>query len=187
MQINGKHYRTIWVKEGAEPTVQVIDQRKLPHAFVIEDLNTIDDFARAIREMHVRGAPLIGATAAYGLYNALYHAPADKRRLGKYMRDAVELLQNTRPTAINLNYALNRMMNAIEPVEEMEKMLQLALQTANTIAEESIEHCRAIGEHGLEIYFENEANRQAYIDLRDVDDHRIVLHGDDSADYVAEG
>ena len=151
MQINGKHYRTIWVKEGVEPTVQVIDQRKLPHAFVIEDLNTIDDFARAIREMHVRGAPLIGATAAYGLYNALYHAPADKRRLGKYMRDAVELLQNTRPTAINLNYALNRMMNAIEPVEEMEKMLQLALQTANTIAEESIEHCRAIGEHGLEI------------------------------------
>ena len=61
MQINGKHYRTIWVKEGADPTVQIIDQRKLPHAFVIEDLNTIDDFARAIREMHVRGAPLIGA------------------------------------------------------------------------------------------------------------------------------
>ena len=151
MQINGKHYRTIWVKEGAEPTVQVIDQRKLPHAFVIEDLNTVDDFARAIREMHVRGAPLIGATAAYGLYNALYHAPADKRRLGKYMRDAAELLQNTRPTAINLGYALNRMMNAIEPVEEIEKMLQLALQTANDIAEESVEHCRAIGEHGLEL------------------------------------
>ncbi|MCB0595067.1 MAG: S-methyl-5-thioribose-1-phosphate isomerase [Lewinellaceae bacterium] len=151
MQINGKHYRTIWLKEGAEPTVQIIDQRKLPHALVVEGLNTLEDFVAAIRDMHVRGAPLIGATAAYGFYNALYNAPADKRRLGKYIRDVAEQLQNTRPTAINLAHALERVILAIEPAEEIEEMVQLALQTANAITEESIEHCRAIGEHGLEV------------------------------------
>ncbi|MCB9298903.1 MAG: S-methyl-5-thioribose-1-phosphate isomerase [Lewinellaceae bacterium] len=151
MQINGKHYRTIWLKEGAEPTVQVIDQRRLPHALVIEDLNTPEDFVRAIREMHVRGAPLIGATAAYAVYNALYHAPLDKRRLGKYVRDTVDVLLNTRPTAVNLSYALERMMKAIEPAEEISEMVQVALQTAEAITEESIEHCKAIGEHGLDI------------------------------------
>ncbi|MCB0547566.1 MAG: S-methyl-5-thioribose-1-phosphate isomerase [Phaeodactylibacter sp.] len=151
MQINGKHYRTIWLKEGAEPTVQVIDQRRLPHAFVIEDLHTLEDFVRAIREMHVRGAPLIGVTAAYAVYNALYHAPSDKRRLGKYIRDTVDELLNTRPTAVNLSYALERMMKAIESAEQAEEMVRLALQTADAIAEESVEHCRAIGQHGLEI------------------------------------
>lgn len=149
MQINGKHYRTIWLKEGAAPTVQVIDQRKLPHAFVIEDLHTAEDFARAIGEMHVRGAPLIGVAAAYGMYSALYHAPDDKRRLGKYIREVAELLQNTRPTAINLSYALNRVLQAIEPAETAEEMVQLALREANAIAEESVQHCWDIGQHGL--------------------------------------
>ncbi len=149
MQINGKHYRTIWLKEGEEATVQVIDQRKLPHAFAIEDLRTVEDFARAIKEMYVRGAPLIGATAAYGIYNALYHAPDDKRRLGKYLREAAELLLDTRPTAINLAYAINRVLASVEPAENMEETVHLALKTAQAIAEESIEHCRAIGQHGL--------------------------------------
>ena len=151
MQINGKHYRTIWVKEGNEPTIQVIDQRRLPHALVIEDLDMPEDFARAIREMHVRGAPLIGVTAAYGMYNALFHAPADKRRLGKYIRDAADELKKTRPTAINLAHAVDRVLNAIESVEEPGEMIELARQTADAITEESVEHCRAIGEYGLEV------------------------------------
>jgi hypothetical protein len=75
MEINGKHYRTIWLKENDPTTVQIIDQRFLPHQFVIEELRTVDEFAAAIKEMHVRGAPLIGATASLGLYAACLEAP----------------------------------------------------------------------------------------------------------------
>ena len=70
MKIKGQHYHTIWLKADDPNTVQIIDQRHLPHAFVIEDLTSLEDCARAIQEMHVRGAPLIGVTAAYGMYKA---------------------------------------------------------------------------------------------------------------------
>ena len=73
MNINGKHYRTVWLKEGDESVVQIIDQRHLPHRFMIEDLRTVDEVAVAIKDMLVRGAGLIGATAAYGMYIAARH------------------------------------------------------------------------------------------------------------------
>ena len=80
MNVDGKHFRTIWVKEGDPTVVQIIDQRPLPHEFVIEDLTTVEEMAAAIQEMHVRGAGLIGAAAGYGMYIAALHAPREFRR-----------------------------------------------------------------------------------------------------------
>jgi len=72
MNVEEKHYRTIWVKEGDETVIQIIDQRNLPHTFIVEDLTSVDEVARAIKEMHVRGAGLMGATAGYGRYIATF-------------------------------------------------------------------------------------------------------------------
>ena len=82
MNVDGKHYRTIWVKEGNERVIQIIDQRNLPHKFIIEDLKSVDDFASAIKDMHVRGAPLIGATAGFGMYIAVLNGD-DLNEAGK--------------------------------------------------------------------------------------------------------
>ena len=104
MNVNGKHFRTIWLKEDDPRVVQIIDQRHLPHQFVVEDLITVDDVARAIKDMHVRGAGLIGATAGFGMYIAALHiraglhAPADA-----FMESLAadgEKLKATRPTAV---------------------------------------------------------------------------------------
>jgi len=75
MKVNGKHYRTIWLSETDETVIKIIDQRFLPHKFIIEDLKTVDNVAIAIKEMHVRGAGLIGATAGYGMYLATLYLP----------------------------------------------------------------------------------------------------------------
>jgi len=151
MKINGDHYRTIWLKPNEPGTVQIIDQRSLPHQFVIEDLRQLEDFARAIKDMHVRGAPLIGSTAAYGMYVAMLHAPENKRKLPKYIRASAEMLRQTRPTAINLSYALERVQTAMEGAETAAGKAEAALQAAHAVTEESVGHCRRIGEHGLEI------------------------------------
>lgn len=130
MKVGGTPYRTIWLKRGDERVVQIIDQRALPHQFVIEEITAVDEMARAIREMHVRGAGLIGAAAGYGMYLAAL--------AGEDLRDAAEKLIATRPTAINLRYAVERQLAAGGLIE-----------VAQQIADEDAEHCRAIGEHGL--------------------------------------
>ena len=149
MKIDGQHYRTIWQKPGEPEVIQIIDQRNLPHELVIEDLRQLEDFAKAIKEMHVRGAPLIGSTAAYGMYSALLHGPDDKRRLPKYIRESAALLKDTRPTAVNLAYAVDRVLAAIEAADSREAKAELALQAAHDITEESVDHCARIGKHGL--------------------------------------
>src|SRR3954470_18780747 len=107
MNVNGKHYRTIWVDPQRPEVVQVIDQRLLPFEFKILDLVTVDDFAYAIKEMVVRGAGLIGATAAYGMYSAALHVPRNDRQaaLAAIRADADKLIA-TRPTAVNLAWAV---------------------------------------------------------------------------------
>lgn len=149
MKIDDQHYRTIWQKPDDPQVIQIIDQRHLPHQLVIEDLHRLEDFAKAIKEMHVRGAPLIGATAAYGLYSAMLEAPADRRRLPKYIREAAEALMNTRPTAVNLAYAVRHSLKAMEEQRDLPGKTAAALQAAQDITEESVEHCRLIGQHGL--------------------------------------
>jgi methylthioribose-1-phosphate isomerase len=128
--------------------VQIIDQRHLPHEFVIEDLATVDDVARAIKEMHVRGAGLIGATAGFGMYIAALNAPADG-----FMESLVaagEHLKATRPTAVNLAWAVERQLEAIGRSDgDIEARIKATLETAQAIADEDADFCRRIGEHGL--------------------------------------
>ncbi|MFT5167071.1 MAG: methylthioribose-1-phosphate isomerase, partial [Saprospiraceae bacterium] len=106
MKINNQHYHTIWLKENDETTIQIIDQRHLPHDFVIEDLKTVDEVAAAIKDMHVRGAPLIGVTAAFGMYLAAQEA--DHNDFKKDMIRFANQLKDTRPTAINLAWAVDQ-------------------------------------------------------------------------------
>ena len=150
MNIDGKHYRTIWLKEDDASVVQIIDQRHLPHKFVIEDLKTVDDVARAIKDMHVRGAGLIGATAGFGMYISALNAPIDSF-MDALIADG-EQLKATRPTAVNLAWAVDRQLEAISAVDgDVQAKIKVALETAQAIADEDADFCRQIGEHGLSI------------------------------------
>ena len=150
MNVNGEHFRTIWLNPQNPEIVNIIDQRHLPHQFVIEDLATVDEVARAIKDMHVRGAGLIGATAGFGMYIAALQAPHDS-----FMDSLVaagEQLKATRPTAVNLAWAVERQIKAITAVDDStETKIQMALKTAQTIADEDAEFCRRIGKHGVAI------------------------------------
>ncbi len=150
MNIDGKHYRTIWLKEDDPSVVQIIDQRHLPHKFIIEDLKTVDDIARAIKDMHVRGAGLIGATAGFGMYIAALNASADSL-LSQLASDG-EQLKATRPTAVNLAWAVDRQLRALENVDGgYPAQVKVALETAQTIADEDADFCRRLGKHGVSI------------------------------------
>ncbi len=146
MKINGQDFRTIWLKE--EGWIQIIDQRSLPHQVVIEDLRTVEDCARAIREMHVRGAPLIGVTAAYGIYLALYRGPGTQD-LDAFLQSTVYLLQQTRPTAVDLFNALRRVQSAINQGASLAEKVEIARNSAAQLAEESASFCYQIGLHGV--------------------------------------
>ncbi|RME54888.1 S-methyl-5-thioribose-1-phosphate isomerase [Candidatus Woesearchaeota archaeon] len=143
MNVNGKHYRTIWLNE--KDTVQIIDQRWLPHEFVIEDLNTVEDVAVAIKDMHVRGAGLIGATAGWGMYVAAKQAKSveELEKMGDY-------LKQQRPTAINLEWAIDRQLNEIKK-SNIEDRVNVARNVAKQIEDEDAEYCRMIGVHGYKI------------------------------------
>ena len=146
MKIKGKDYHTIWLKEDDKQVVQIIDQRYLPHQLVIEDLKTVDDVVVAIRDMHVRGAPLIGVAAAFGMYFAAMES-FDNQQFISYIKKASEKLKAARPTAVNLAWAVDIQM---ELVGINPKSLPLILlENAERIKKESIERCRKIGEYGL--------------------------------------
>ena len=142
MRINGKVLRTIWFEDNK---VKIIDQTKLPHQFIIKDLKTVTDAINAIKVMEVRGAPLIGGTAAYGIVLAII----EKNDLS-FINQAAGDLINSRPTAINLKWAVDRMMQKIKGVNSKE-ILSLALNEAKAICEEDVGFCKSIGEHGLKI------------------------------------
>lgn len=149
MNINGKHYRTIWLKEDNSSVVQIIDQRWLPHKFVIEDLKTVDDFENAIKNMHLRGAGLIGAAAGYGLYIAALNAP--KYDFERYIKVSAKKLRKTRPTAINLSFAVEKQLKNISNACSNNDKIRIALNTAKEIADQDAEFCRRIGQHGLKL------------------------------------
>ncbi|MBI2129748.1 S-methyl-5-thioribose-1-phosphate isomerase [Candidatus Woesearchaeota archaeon] len=149
MNVDGRHYRTIWVKERDEKTIQIIDQRSLPHKFIVEDLTSADDAARAIKDMHVRGAGLIGAAAGYGMYLAALESPKDN--FDNSLFNAGEKLKATRPTAVNLAWAVERQLANIKKADSVGDKINIALKVANEIADEDAEYCRRIGEHGLKI------------------------------------
>ncbi len=152
MNINDKHYRTIWLKEDNPAVVQVIDQRWIPHDFVVEDLKTVDQVVTAIKEMHIRGAGLIGATAGFGMYIAALEAPRSSREaFWRYLVKSGEKLKSTRPTAVNLEWAVHRQLGALRVIEDVDDMVRAALRTAQAIADEDADSCRRIGEHGVKI------------------------------------
>ena len=117
MRIEGKEYRTIWFENNV---VKIIDQTKLPHQFIIKDLKTVNDAINAIKAMEVRGAPLIGATAAYGLVLATI-----ENKDQSFLKRSAENLISSRPTAINLKWAVDRMMNKLSGVNS-DKILEIA-------------------------------------------------------------
>jgi methylthioribose-1-phosphate isomerase len=154
MRVQDKHYRTIWLSKEDPQVLQIIDQRHLPHQFVVEDLTTVEHVAEAIRDMHVRGAGLIGATAGYGMYIAAVEASDTSSRSDflKSVRSSGEELTATRPTAVNLAWAVHRQLRQLESADgEVEDLVQLAQKVATEIADEDAEFCRQIGQHGLPI------------------------------------
>ncbi|MGB7341197.1 MAG: S-methyl-5-thioribose-1-phosphate isomerase [Phototrophicaceae bacterium] len=148
MKVNGQHYRTIWL-EDAE-TVQIIDQRYLPHEFVIESIQTVDEMAAAIQEMHLRGAGLIGAAAGFGMYLAVLNY-ADSADFVDVMSIVAEQLKRTRPTAVNLEWAVMRQLRAVTNCEHPDERITVALATAQAIADEDAAACQQIGVHGLQL------------------------------------
>jgi methylthioribose-1-phosphate isomerase len=153
MRAFGQHYRTIWLSKDDPRIVQVIDQRRLPHQFVIEDLSSVDQVAAAIADMHVRGAGLIGAAAGYGMYLAALHAPRSSPEafMAALVRDGARLTA-TRPTAVNLQWAVNRQLAAVEAAgSDSSVRIRAALAEAHAIADEDADFCRRIGQHGKAI------------------------------------
>ena len=147
-------FRTIWTTE--DKYVEVIDQRKLPHEFVVVKLETYEDAEEAVKEMTVRGAPLIGATAAYGIYLAVREMIEDELE-GTFLDQAFSDLRASRPTAVNLFWALDKMRVALDNCEK--DFLTCAWDAANAIVEEDVETCRMIGVHGLPIIEELAKNK----------------------------
>jgi len=142
MIIEGKVYRTIWFEKNC---VKIIDQTKLPHQFIIKDLKTVKDSINAIKIMEVRGAPLIGATAAYGLVLSII-----ENNNQYFLQKSSEDLISSRPTAINLKWAVDRMMKRLLGVNSNE-ILKIALEEAKMIVEEDVKFCKNIGLNGLKI------------------------------------
>jgi len=156
MRIDGKHYRSIWMDENPG-IVKVIDQRMLPFAFHILELKSLTEAYHAIADMAVRGAPLIGATAAFGLYLAAFRS--DPERWCEELHEAAETLISARPTAVNLKYAVDLMMEKVICVASREAMIKELFHLSIRFAEDEVIRCKRIGEHGLslirEIYEKN--------------------------------
>ena len=151
MKIDGKAFRSIW--REPDGTVKIIDQRWLPHELRIVPLRDRAEFAAAIREMWVRGAPLIGATAAYGVAVQMAADPSDAS-----LRETWEVLHETRPTAINLRWALDEMTRVLAPLAPGQRAAA-AMARADAIADEDVEINRRIGEAGLAIIREIAAKK----------------------------
>ncbi len=148
MNVQGKPYRTIWLKNDDPYTVMIIDQRKLPHQFVVEEITSLQDMEVAIKDMHLRGAGLIGAAAAYGMYLATLEIN-DFSNSNAILTAAAERLKNTRPTAVNLAWAVDQQLDALKQGISIEELQTIARNKAIVIADEDAANCKKIGEHGL--------------------------------------
>jgi len=144
MKIEGKEYRTIWFDEKNQ-VVKIIDQTKLPHQFIIKDLKTVKDAINAIKIMEVRGAPLIGGTAAYGIVLAIL-----ENNDFNFIKKSSEELIKSRPTAINLKWAVDRMIKKLSEINN-DKIFNKALNEAQKICEEDVKFCENIGLNGLKV------------------------------------
>jgi len=149
MKIQGKAYQTIWLKEDNPEIVQIIDQRALPHQFIIEDIHSCEQMGVAIKDMHLRGAPCIGAAAAYGMYLAALEAPEND--FANYLQQKGDYLNQTRPTAVDLANTIRAISKKLVACKTKKEAIKICLTYAIEACVESVEHCRLIGVHGLEI------------------------------------
>ena len=156
MNINGKAFRTIWFDNNI---VKIIDQTKLPHQFIIKELKTVKDTILAIKNMEVRGAPLIGATAAYGMVLSII-----EKNDQSFLKKSSEDLIKSRPTAINLKWAVDRMMKKLSGVNS-EEILNIAIKEAKNICEEDVGFCKNIGVNGLKIIEEISKKKKDTINI----------------------
>ena len=149
MIVDGQDLRTIWLDEQ-ENVVKIIDQRKLPHEFIIVALKTVDDAIAAIKDMYVRGAPLIGATGAYAVYLATLNAP-DAHIDNEYLIGEAGRIKAARPTAVNLSWGVDEVLSAILKLAIPEEKIVAAREAAGATTEKEVENCKKIGEHGLSV------------------------------------
>jgi len=163
MQINNKPYHTIWLSDENPSVVQVIDQRKLPFVFEILDLKTPDDCFFAIRDMAVRGAPLIGVTAAYGMYLALLCYKNED--LENYLREKAEYLKLSRPTAVNLSFAVNVMLDFMLRNLTSPNLKEISLAKVEELKSREIRFSEKIGEFGLKIIEEIYQKKQESVNI----------------------
>ena len=143
--MTAENFRTIWLKPDDASVVQIIDQRLLPHEYVVHDLRTWQDADAAIADLYVRGAPLIGATAAWGLYLA-----ALENSSATHVRAAADRLLESRPTAVNLRWAVERILGVIETTDDDQLVATLRAE-AQAVCDEDVEISRGIGEHGVQL------------------------------------
>jgi len=148
MRIGNKHYRAIWMDDDPG-VVRVIDQRFLPFEFKVVELHTAEDAYHAISDMIVRGAPLIGASAAFGLYLAAYCSGEDN--WCEEVREAGASLKSARPTAVNLSYAVDLLMEKVECAGSRESMIKELFHLAHRFTEAEVMRCKLIGEQGLRL------------------------------------
>lgn len=149
MLINQKHYRTIWENPDGI-SVEIIDQTRLPHFFETASLRTCEDARIAIADMLVRGAPLIGATAAYGMWLAAINSP-EQSDITDYMLESAKLLKSARPTAVNLAWAVDLQIQAISNCQSRNEIIETTLTAARKIADDDAAQCRQIGIFGAEL------------------------------------
>ncbi len=147
MKIDGKHFTAIWLDPTNSEVVQIIDQRYLPFGFQIKSLSNTEDFHYAIQNMLVRGAPLIGTTAAFGMYIACVEA-RNEVGFNSFIERAAQYLKTSRPTAVDLFYAIDLMTNAIFAKSNIDEQVAIALETALNYQNKNIQNCLAIGTYG---------------------------------------
>jgi methylthioribose-1-phosphate isomerase len=153
MLVKGKHYRTIWLETENKPIVKTINQLLLPHKFEIAELKTSEDVCNAISSMLLRGAPLIGVAAAYGIYLACYES-RNTNNIEEFKSEVLNKankIKSTRPTAVNLFNAVNNSLSSINKQNSIPSKIEAAFEFANKLAESEIYYCEQIGKYGFEI------------------------------------
>lgn len=150
MKVDGNDVRPIWLNDSDESIVNVIDQRALPHEFVVADLKTLDEMIFAIKEMFVRGAPLIGASGAYGVYLIVLNLGDDAMDDKALEKECIRL-KEARPTAVNLSWAVDRVFEKVAAGKSREERIEIAKLEASEVTEEEAENCRKIGDYGVSL------------------------------------
>ncbi len=159
MKIGNQNYQSIWLDKSDPAVVCVIDQQKLPFFFETKELRSVDDIYYAIKEMTVRGAPLIGATGAFGMYLATLEINS-QTNIREHLSNAARYLISCRPTAINLSWAVNHVLGKLDHHLSSKSLSETALKAATEICEKEKKNCRQIGKHGLKLIEEISKNKK---------------------------